>query len=239
MYIYAGGNHGSGSIPPAHSGTQYLENANDYEWFMRSLLVAMQRWIAEDHAPPPSVFPKIAKNELVPPKNVAFPAIPGVSFPTRIHRVFRTDFGETFRTAGVITKEPPTMGKEFPTLVMQVDKDGNEIAGLKTPQVAVPLATHTGWNLRDPLIGAPSEMYSMKGSYFPFARTKSERERRGDPRLSVAERYSGPEEYVQRISDSAHKLIQQGYLLKRDLPAILQLSRAEWDYVMTNGSGSQ
>jgi alpha/beta hydrolase family protein len=239
LYVYAGGNHGSGSIPPTHSGTQYLENANDYEWFMRSLLIAMQKWIAEDHAPPPSIFPKIGKGELVLAKNVAFPAIPGVTYPARIHRVFRMDFGETFRTAGVITKEPPEMGKEFPTLVMQVNKDGNEIAGLKTPQVAVPLATHTGWNLRDPLIGAPSEMYSMKGSYFPFARTKSERERRGDPRLSVAERYAGPEEYVKRIGDSARKLFQQGYLLERDLPAILQLSRAEWDYVMTNGSGSQ
>jgi hypothetical protein len=65
----------------------------------------------------------------------AFPAIPGVSFPNRIHRVFRLDFGETFRSAGIVTIEPPKMGKGFPTLVMQVDKDGNEIAGLKTPQV--------------------------------------------------------------------------------------------------------
>jgi hypothetical protein len=239
LYIYAGGNHGSGSIPPAHSGTQYLENANDYEWFMRSLLISMQKWIAEDRTPPPSMFPRIAKGELVLPSDVKFPAIPGASFPTRIHRVFRMGFGETFRTAGVITNEPPKMGKEFPTLVMQVDKDGNEIAGLKTPQVAVPLATHTGWNLRDPALGAASEMFSMKGSYFPFSRTKSEREKRGDPRPSVAERYSGREEYIQRIRDSARTLIQQGYLLERDLPAILQLSGAEWDYVMTDTRGSR
>ena len=232
LYIYAGGNHGSGTIPPGHSGTQYLENANDYEWFMRSLLIAMQRWIAQDHAPPPSVFPKIARGELVLPKKVAFPPIPHVSFPARIHRVFRMDFGETFRSAGVVSNEPPKMGKEFPTLVMQVDKDGNEIAGLKTPQVAVPLATHTGWNLRDPRLGAPDEMYSMKGSYFPFPRSKSEREQRGDPRLSVAERYSGREEYLQRVGDSARSLIKKEYLLERDLPAILQLSRHEWDYVM-------
>ena len=82
-------------------------------------------------------------------------------------------------------------------------------------------------------------MYSMKGSYFPFSRTKSEREQRGDPRLSVAERYAGRDEYVKRIDDSARKLIQRGYLLERDLPAILQLSNAEWDYVMNSGSGSQ
>jgi hypothetical protein len=199
----------------------------------------MQRWVAEDHAPPPSVFPTIAKGELVLPKNVAFPAIPGVSYPTLIHRVFRMDFGETFRTAGVITNEPPKMGKEFPTLVMQVDKDGNEIAGLKTPQVEVPLATHTGWNFRDPKIGAPSELYSMKGSYFPFSRTKSEREQRGDPRLSVAERYSGREEYLRRVGDSARRLIQRGYLLEQDLPAILEVSSSEWDYVMANKKASR
>jgi len=114
---------------------------------------------------------------------------------------------------------------------MQVDKDGNEIAGLKTPQVEVPLGTHTGWNLRDPALGAPDEMYSMKGSYFPFARTRSEREQRGDPRASVAERYPGREEYVDRIRGSARRLVQQGYVLDRDLPAILKVADREWDFV--------
>ena len=147
-------------------------------------------------------------------------------------QTFRLDFGETFRSAGIVTIEPPKMGKEFPTLVMQVDKDGNEIAGLKTPQVEVPLGTHTGWNLRDPAVGAPDEMYSMKGSYFPFARTRSEREQRGDPRPSVAERYPGREEYVERVRGSARRLVQQGYVLDRDLPAILKVADREWDFVM-------
>ncbi len=239
LYIYAGGNHGSGHIPPGRTDTSYLENANDYEWFMRSLLIAMQRWIAEDREPPPSVYPKVAKGELALPKDVKFPALPGVKYPERIHRVYRMDYGETFRAAGVITNEPPKMGKEFPTLVMQVDKDGNEIAGLKTPQVEVPLATHTGWNFRDPKIGAPDELYSMKGSYFPFSRTKSEREQHGDPRPSVAERYKGRDEYVRRIGESARKLIGQGYLLERDLPAILKISGAEWDYVMADRRASR
>jgi len=79
----------------------------------------------------------------------------------------------------------------------------------------------------------------MKGSYFPFSRTKSEREQRGDPRPSVAERYSGREEYVRRVGDSARRLIERGYLLERDLPAILQLSSADWDYVMANKRASR
>jgi hypothetical protein len=232
LYVFTGGNHGPGTIPPSRHDTQYLENANDYEWFMRSLLMSMQQWIGNGKMPPPSVYPKIAKGELASPAQVGFPKIPGVSYSIRIHRVFHMDFGETFRTAGIVTVEPPKLGKEFPTLVMQVDKDGNEIAGLKTPQVTVPLGTHTGWNLRDSSIGAPDELYSMKGSYFPFARTKVEREQRGDPRLSVAERYAGRDQYLERIRAAARQLIEKGYLLERDEQAIVDLSASEWDYVM-------
>ncbi|HJZ97352.1 MAG TPA: alpha/beta hydrolase domain-containing protein, partial [Candidatus Solibacter sp.] len=232
LYIFTGGNHGSGTVPPGRHDTQYLENANDYEWFMRSLLIAMQQWIAKGKTPPPSVYPQIARGELTSPAQVAFPKIPGVTYGSRVHRVFRMDFGETFRTAGLITVEPPKLGKEFPILVMQVDKDGNEIAGLKTPQVAVPLGTHTGWNLRDPSIGSPDELYSMKGSYFPFARTKSEREQSGDARLSVAERYAGRDEYLNRIRTAARQLSEKGYVLPQDVQPIVTLSAAEWDYVM-------
>jgi hypothetical protein len=231
LYVFTGGNHSGGGIPPDQVGTQNLENGNDYEWFMRSLLISLQKWTASGTTPPPSVYPKIANGELVLPKNVAFPSIPGVHFPTLIHRVFRLDFGETFRTAGIVTTEPPKMGKEYPTLVMQVNKDGNELAGLKTPEVEVPLATHTGWNLRHLSIGAPDELFSMKGSYLPFPRTKSEREQKKDPRPSIAERYSGQADYVSRIRASAQKLIQQGYLLERDLPAIVRLANDEWTYV--------
>jgi hypothetical protein len=232
LYVFTGGNHGSGTVPPGRHDTQYLENANDYEWFMRSLLIAMQQWMANGKMPPASVYPQIARGELAPPGQVAFPKIPGVTYSPRVHRVFRMDFGETFRTAGIVTIEPPKLGKEFPILVMQVDKDGNEIAGLKTPQVAVPLGTHTGWNLRDPSIGAPDELYSMKGSYFPFARTKGEREQRGDTRLSVTERYPGREAYLERVRAAARQLMEKEYLLKQDMQPILSLSAAEWDYVM-------
>ena len=232
LYVFTGGNHGPGTIPPGRTDTQYRESANDYEWFMRSLLMAMQNWLAEGKMPPASVYPKVAHGDLVPPADVAFPKIPGVTYATRLHRVFRMDFGETFRTAGVVSIEPPKLGKEFPTLVMQVDKDGNEVAGLKTPQVAVPLGTHTGWNLRDPSIGAPEQLYSMKGSYFPFARTRSEREQRGDPRPSVEERYAGRAVYLERVRGAARQLIGKGYLLARDLQPVVDLSAAEWDYVM-------
>ena len=74
-------------------------------------------------------------------------------------------------------------------LVPQVDRDGNELAGIHLPEIAVPLATYTGWNLRDPSIGAPEQREAFEGSYLAFPRTAAERDKSGDPRKSIAERY--------------------------------------------------
>ena len=164
-----GRNHGPGSTPPAPSPTtRYLNNGNDYQWVLRGLLVAMQRWIADDVAPPPSVYPRVDRQELATIDKIHFPKLPGVVAPKHVHDVFRLDFGPEFRSRGIVTIEPPKMGPAFTILLPQVDADGNDIGGLKTPQVAVPLAVHTGWNLRNPKIGSPDELFSMVGSYFPF-----------------------------------------------------------------------
>ena len=105
-------------------------------------------------------------------------------------------------------------------LLPQVDADGNDIGGLKTPQVAVPLAAHTGWNLRNPAIGSPEELFSMVGSYFPF------------PRQTVIERYGNRTTYLSKVRAAAEKLVEGRYLLKLDLPALEKISGSEWDFVM-------
>lgn len=220
LYVMSGGNHGPGSFPPKPSKSlRYLSNANDWGWFNRGLLIAFQRWLAEDKEPPPSVYPTIAKKELVPVSQVRYPKLSNVIPPTRIHDVFRLDFGPDFRTKGIVTNEPPKMGPPFAVLVPQVDSDGNDLGGLETPQVAVPLAVHTGWNLRSPAIGSPEELFSMSGSYFAFSKEK------------VLKRYQSKSNYLQRVRTAAQKLVNQGYVLDRDLPAIEKLSSAEWDYV--------
>ena len=91
--------------------------------------------------------------ELAAIDQIRFPTLPGVVAPQRVHDVFRLDFGPEFRTRGIVTIDPPKMGPAFKILLPQVDADGNDVGGLKTPQVAVPLAVHTGWNLRNPSIG--------------------------------------------------------------------------------------
>ena len=71
----------------------------------------------------------------------------------------------------------------------QVDADGNELAGLKMPEVAVPLATYTGWNLFNAESGPTNLLSSMQGSYIPLSRTRADRERTKDPRKSIDERF--------------------------------------------------
>ena len=221
LYVMAGGNHGPGTVPPVMSAhTRYLNNGNDYQWIMRGLLVAMQQWIAGDAAPPPSVYPRVDRKELAAIDRIRFPKLPGVVAPKRVHDVFRLDFGPEFRTRGIVTIEPPKMGPAFKILLPQVDADGNDIGGLKTPQVAVPLAVHTGWNLRNPSIGSPDELFSMVGSYFPF------------PRQVAIERYHHRTAYLGRIRAAARKLVEGRYLQERDLPSLEEVSSKEWDFVM-------
>ena len=99
------------------------------------------------------------------------------------------------------------------------------------PEIQAPLATYTGWNLRAPEIGAPDELFSMQGSWIPFARTRAEREKSGDPRASVAERYAGREEYLAKFEAAAKSLVAAGFLLPVDVPKLVQRGAAEWDYL--------
>src|SRR5574340_130143 len=99
------------------------------------------------------------------------------------------------RGEGLVTIDPPRTGSVFPTLVPQVNQDGSETSVVRMPEIAWPLATYTGWNLRVKEIGAPDELFSMVGSFIPFARTRAERERTSDPRLSIEERYASRAEY--------------------------------------------
>jgi hypothetical protein len=231
IYFLTGCQHGPAGFPPERGAAQNLANPNNYRWELRALLVALDRWVKDGQEPPPSLYPKITDGNLTSLDAVRFPKIPAVQFPTRIQQAWHVDFGEEFRTAGIDTVEPPKVGRAFPMRLPQVDADGNETAGIRLPATAVPLATYTGWNLRSPAIGAPDELYSMVGSFIPFPRTKADRAKTGDPRLSIEERYSGKQDYLDKVQASARSLVKQGYLLDRDVPHIAERASAEWDFV--------
>src|SRR5205823_11316680 len=131
---------------------------------------------------------------------------------------------------GIVTQEPPKLGAPFPVIVPQVDRDRNDLGGIRMPEIQVPLATYTGWNLRSREIGAPDELFSMQGSWIPFARTKAERMKTGDPRPSMEERYATRSEYLQKVGAAARRLADTGYLLDRDVDRTVPRAAAEWDY---------
>jgi hypothetical protein len=114
--------------------------------------------------------------------------------------------------------------------VPAVDADGNVRAGIRLPDIAVPLATQAGWNYRDASIGAPDRLAGEIGSYLPFARTKAERDRAGDPRLSIEERYRNRDEYVGKAAAAALDLVERGYLLAEDVADLLKHAGEHYDW---------
>ena len=231
IYMFSGGQHGPSPFPPARRGTQNLANPNPYTWTFRALLADMDAWTRNGTEPPPSKYPSVAAHELVPLASVQFPKIPGIAFPTIMHLAYPSNYGPDFRTKGIATQEPPEIGQPYPLMVPQVDGDGLDVAGIRMPEIAVPLATYTGWNLRAPETGAPKMLATQTGSFIPFARTKAERMKTGDPRLSIEERYASKDDYLKKFEAAAKSLADQRYLLPGDVQALAQRGAAEWDYV--------
>ncbi len=237
IYFLAGLQHFSAALPPGKvtSGSpeltaQQRHNPNPVQWFWRALVMDMDQWVKDGTPPPPNVYPRIADSTLVPLNKWAFPKIPGVNIPHDVNLAYRLDFGSQWKS-GIISNEPPKVGKSFSVLVPQTDSDGNDLGGVRLPELQVPLATYTGWNLRDPSIGAGDLRVSFLGSFLPFARNAADREKPGDPRLSISERYASREQYMGKFAESAKKLIQERFLLRDDLPAVLERGQREWDEI--------
>jgi len=236
-FLLTGGNHGVGGFPPSRSAAaQNLGNPLDYRWAMRSLLVAMNRWVTDGVEPPASAYPRVDKGELVSPEKLKFPKIPNINVPPVTHHSYHADYGPDFVAKGVVTQEPPAIGKLFPVLVPQVNGDGNELSGIRMPELAVPLATYTGWNLFNETVGPTNVLASMQGSFIPFAKTRADRDKANDPRPSVEERYKSREEYITLVTKAANDLADKGYLLKQDVPRIVEQAGTRWDFVMGAGN---
>lgn len=236
-YLFAGTQHTPGAIPPpaanASTGDRgyHLFNVVDYSPLLRAALVNLDRWVSEGIDPPPSAFPRLADGSAVEAESLAplYAKIPGARFPARVTRPSRMDFGREV-DRGVVTY-PPKMGEPYRTYVSQVDADGNETAGVRPIELQAPLATFTGWNTRHPETGAAGDLMSMNGSTLPFARTKTDRERSGDPRPSMAERYASKEDYLEAVRQTARSMIAERHVLVEDLEAIVERAAARWEWI--------
>lgn len=242
IYTIASSQHGSGTLPPPPAGTpanrgQAPANPNLYSPTLRALFQALDRWVAEGVEPPASRYPKVAEGTLTEPASAAWPAVPGVSFPRILHLAHRVDYGPEW-ARGIVSFEPPKVGRPFGVRVPELDADGNELGGIRLPEIEVPLATQTGWNFRHPEAGAPDEFIGVLGAYFPFARTRAERQASGDSRPSIEERYRDRDHYLGRIATVALRLVEERYLLAEDLPEIIGRAGEHYDWSLRGAPAS-
>jgi hypothetical protein len=248
VYHFTGTEHGVGIWPPADatvaaadpSGwterSQNLRCTVNYSRLLRACLVNLDRWVTEGVEPPASRHPRLDDGTAVPPEALAktFDGIPGARYPRHHARARRLDFGADaeLRVMGVT---PPREGPSFGTLVAAVDADGNEVAGIAVPEVRVPLAAYTGWNLRHPDIGGSAQLLYFAGATLPFARTRQEREQSDDPRPAIAERYDSREAYLDAVRGAALALVAERYLLEEDVELSVTLAARTWDWLGGGG----
>jgi hypothetical protein len=228
-YACMGGEHVPRVSAAPRKGARYTVDPLDYTWPERALILRLDAWVRNGTAPPESRYPHIADGTLVNPEKLHFPAIPGVRPPTAavVHRTWRYDFGPAW-SRGIASLQPPTLGRPYPVLVPQIDADGNDTGGLRLPEIAVPLATYTGWNIRTPETGFGEQLYDFFGSYLPFARTAAQRAATGDPRPAIGERYASEAAYLARYDAATQALVRDGYVLAGDAAALHARAERFW-----------
>jgi hypothetical protein len=228
---FTGLQHFSGPWPPAKGAGDLLgqepQSPLPVKYFWRAMIANMDAWVRSNATPPASSYPRLSEGTLVSLSEYRFPAIPEVSRPNEANLAYRLDYGPNWRE-GILSIQPPRVGKAFPLLVPQVDADGNERDGVRLPEITVPLATYATWNLRDPSIGAPDQRVSFEASYIPFPKTAEERQKSGDPRRSIAERYSGHDDYMSRFTKATDDLVKQHWILPEDREAVIQHGERDW-----------
>lgn len=237
IYYFAGTQHGNGALPLTSvslvDGARGAHpfNAISYAPLLRAALVNLDRWVSAGEEPPPSVFPRLAEGTAVATADViaAFRAFPSATTPDpeKAPVIRAVDLGPNAERG--VGRYPVVEGERYRTHVSALDADGNEVGGVRLPDVSVPLATYTGWNPRHPEVGGEGQILSMMGSTLPFPATREQRARTGDPRPAIAERYRDREDYLARVRAAAEALVAGRYLLAEDVDLVMQTAGQRWD----------
>ena len=231
FYQIAGLQHGSAASFPTYGICQQPQNTVVANTSLKALLVALNEWISDSRKAPESRVPRSSTGTLVPslPQSVqGFPDIPGVNYNGVMTNRILFDFGPLLYQ-GILTILPPvaTTGT-YASLVPKADADGNDIAGIRLPEIAAPIATYTGWALRADQPGplATADGCDASGQQIPFATTKAERLSAGDPRLSLEERYTDHQGYVNAVTAAAEKLHHERLMLREDVNNYINAAQA-------------
>ncbi len=237
FYLLSGLSHGVGDVTRKGKNQQFTNGVSPFAAH-RALLVALDRWVSEGVEPPASRVPRAGENAafavtrpgcetgVVPAEALGWPDIPGVTYTGAITTHYFLDYGPDF-DQGIVANLPPSLeGRpSYPIFVSRVDEDGNEVAGVRLPPVAAPIATTTGWALRRDGFGE-NDGGEGDGQHIPFAAKREERLASGDPRLSLEERYGNHESYVKAVAEAARKLEAEGFLLPEDVQAYIDEAEA-------------
>ena len=239
-YLFSSTQHGPGALPFTSQSMFGSHGANrlnvvDYRPLFRAALENLCAWVAEGITPPESVFPRVAdttaatRNEML----GALARIPGAALPRadRLPSIAPMDLGE-HADDGIPDLPARFTGEPYPTCVSAVDGLGNELGGLRMPDVEVPVATHTGFNPRHADTGGDGQILEYLGSTVPLPRTPAEREATSDPRPSIAERYPSREAYLAEVRAAAQRLVEARYLLADDVELCTSLAGERYDAVM-------
>jgi hypothetical protein len=249
LYFISSMQHGTGN-GDAKGACQQFGNPLDSGPIQRALWEALDQWSTKGVAPPPSMVPRLADGTLVAPmpqQTQGFPKIPGVTYTGLKSTRYLLNYGPHYYETGIMTVNPPVItqpmfdnpknGAIYATFVPKTDADGNDIAGVRLPDVKVPLATYTGWSLRS---GAQSnDGCEGTGQMIAFSKTKAERVASGDPRLSVEERYPSAEAYSAAAKQAIDDLVGKRYMLREDADAYMQRMTRLWQKVVGSGRASQ
>jgi hypothetical protein len=238
-YLFSSQPHGAAT---GNGICQQPQNPIKPDPVLRALLVDLDAWVSTGREPPKNRVPRRSDGTLVPslPQTAeGFPSIPGVTYNGIMHNGNLWDFGPQF-DEGIVTIMPPeSLGTPYPAFVPKTDSDGNDIAGIRVPDVAVPLATYTGWGLRATPPGeaiptggtfateAPAKLIDgcdASGQMLPLAATAAARG--NDPRLSIAERYKDRTTYVNLVTAAAKKLARERLLIDLDVQNYIAAAQA-------------
>ncbi len=222
------------SCPSAGFGMgTFAANPMPHAETVNALRFHFRRWIMNDVAPPPSQWPRLADGTLVDASKQAmgFPTIPGVppTAPTGlINPMLDYDWGPEFNrvdASGVPSRVPPPIAHVIKMKAPKVDADGNELGGVPVVLRDAPLGTYLGWNITADGFHK-GQACNYAGGMIPFARTKAERLERGDPRLSLEERYGSHDGYVQAVGRAAAQAAARGFLLEGDAASLIAQAAA-------------
>ena len=227
----------AGAAPSSRGTCQQFQNTTDPNPALRALFAALDEWVVWGIRPPRSEVPRVSEGTaafsvplpnglgVVPARELGWRDIPGVTYTGVITVRHLFNFGPLF-DQGILTTNPPAFsGPVYPSFVSKVDEDGNEIAGIRLPPVAAPIATTTGWALRATAFGGPDGCESS-GQWLPFASTKAERMTSGDRRKSLEERYKNHDGYVRAVTKAARELQEDRLLLPDDVQRYIDAAQA-------------